>query len=61
VREAEHQTLSSGGTNERMTVMTDFAKRDCLRALENINISLSHNAECARKTLDIPPSACNVG
>lgn len=60
VREAEHQTLSSGGTNERMTVMTDFAKRDSLRALENINISLSHNAECARKTLDIPPSACNV-
>ncbi|MGK0306703.1 MAG: cysteine desulfurase/selenocysteine lyase [Gammaproteobacteria bacterium] len=60
VREAEHQTLSSGGTNERMTVMTDFAKRDSLRALENVNVSLSQNAKCAKKTLDIPPSACNV-
>lgn len=59
-RRSEHQTLSSGGTSERMTVMTDFAKRDSLRALENINISLSHNAKYARKTLDIPPSACNV-
>ena len=60
VREAEHQTLSSGGTNERMTVMTDFAKRDSLRALENVNVSLSQNSKCAKKTLDIPPSACNV-
>jgi cysteine desulfurase/selenocysteine lyase len=60
VREAEHQTLSSGGTNERMTVMTDFAKRDSLRALENVNVSLSQNAKSAKKTLDIPPSACNV-
>jgi cysteine desulfurase/selenocysteine lyase len=58
--QGEHQTLSSGGTSERMTVMTDFAKRDSLRALENINVSLSHNAKYARKTLDIPPSACNV-
>jgi phenylacetate-coenzyme A ligase PaaK-like adenylate-forming protein len=55
VREAEHQTLSSGGTNELMTVMTDFAKRDSLRALENVNVSLSQNAKCAKKTLDIPP------
>jgi cysteine desulfurase/selenocysteine lyase len=60
VREAEHQTLSSGGTNERMTVMTDFAKRDSLRALENVNVLLSQNAKCAKKTLDIPPSVCNV-
>jgi phenylacetate-coenzyme A ligase PaaK-like adenylate-forming protein len=60
VHEAEHQTLSSGGTNERMLVITDFAKRDSLRALENVNVSLSHNSECAKKTLDIPPSACNV-
>lgn len=60
VREAEHQTLSSGGTNERMTVMTDFAKRDSLRALENVNVALSQNTKYAKKTLDIPPSACNV-
>jgi cysteine desulfurase/selenocysteine lyase len=56
----EHQTLSSGGTSERMTVMTDFAKRDCLRALENLNVEYSHGSLWARKTLDIPPSACNV-
>ena len=53
VREAEHQTLSSGGTNERMLVITDFVKRDSLRALENVNVSLSHNSECAKKTLDV--------
>jgi phenylacetate-coenzyme A ligase PaaK-like adenylate-forming protein len=43
-----------------MTVMTDFAKRDSLRALENVNVSLSQSAKCAKKTLDISPSACNV-
>lgn len=59
-RQTEHQTLASGGTSERMTVVTDFAKRDRLRALENVNVALSHQAFWARKTLDIPPSACNV-
>ncbi|MEM7418456.1 MAG: aminotransferase class V-fold PLP-dependent enzyme [Pseudomonadota bacterium] len=59
-RKEEHQTLASGGTSERMTVVTDFAKRDRLRALENVNIALSHQTFWARKTLDIPPSACNV-
>jgi len=56
----EHQWLSSAGTSERMTVITDFAKRDSLRALEQVNTVLSHQQQTARRTLDIPPSVCNI-
>jgi cysteine desulfurase/selenocysteine lyase len=59
-KKSEHQVLSSGGTSERMAVTTDFNKRDHLRKLENINIELTHKHLSARKTLDIPPSSCNV-
>jgi len=56
----EHQWLSSAGTSERMTVITDFAKRDSLRALEQVNTVLSHQQQTARRTLDLPPSVCNI-
>ncbi|MDU0355908.1 hypothetical protein RS130_20255 [Paraglaciecola aquimarina] len=54
------QFLSSAGTNDRMTVVTDFVKRDFLRASEHLTIKLSQGQPFGRRTVDIPPSACNV-
>ncbi|MGJ8682227.1 hypothetical protein [Paraglaciecola sp.] len=54
------QFLSSAGTNDRMTVVTDFVKRDYLRAAEHLTIKLSQGQPFGRCTVDIPPSACNV-
>ena len=57
---ATWQFLSSAGTNDRMTVVTDFDKRDYLRAAEHLNIRLSQGHPFGKCTIDIPPSACNV-
>ncbi len=54
------QYLSSAGTTGRMTVVTDFAKRDYLRAAELLNIKLAIDSVVGAPTTDIPPSACNV-
>lgn len=54
------QYLSSAGTTGRITVVTDFSKRDYLRAAELLNIKLATNQVVGKPTIDIPPSACNV-
>ncbi len=54
------QYLSSAGTTGRMTVVTDFDKRDYLRAAEHLNLKLAICRPLGIPTADIPPSACNV-
>ena len=54
------QYLSSAGTTGRMTVVTDFDKRDYLRAAEHLNLKLAISRPLGIPTADIPPSACNV-
>ncbi len=54
------QYLSSAGTTGRMTVVVDFEKRDYLRAAEHLNLKLATGSALGYKSVDIPPSACNV-
>ncbi len=54
------QYLSSSGTTERMIVVTDFEKRDHLRAAEYLNIHYATGSPVGKKGVDIPPNACNV-
>lgn len=54
------QYLSSAGTTGRMTVVVDFEKRDFLRAAEHLNLKLATGSALGYKSVDIPPSACNV-
>lgn len=54
------QYLSSAGTTERMTVVTDFNKRDYLRAAEYFNLFIALGRPVGQTGLDIPPNACNV-
>jgi len=54
------QYLSSAGTNEKMSVVTDFSKRDYLRAAEYLNLFYATGHPIGQKGIDIPPSACNV-
>lgn len=54
------QCLSSAGTTGRMTVVTDFAKRDYLRAAEHVNLKAALDKAVGCTTLDIPSPACNV-
>jgi len=54
------QYLSSSGTAERMTVVTDFEKRDYLRAAEYLNLHYAVGAPVGKRGIDIPPNACNV-
>ena len=54
------QYLSSAGTTDRMTVVTDFSKRDYLRAAEHFNLYKAIGRPFGLPTVDIPPSACNV-
>jgi phenylacetate-CoA ligase len=54
------QYLSSSGTSERMTVVTDFNKRDYLRAAEYLNLYFTLGKPVGQGGIDIPPNACNV-
>jgi len=54
------QYLSSSGTSERMTVVTDFNKRDYLRAAEYLNLYFALGKPLGQCGMDIPPNACNV-
>jgi phenylacetate-CoA ligase len=54
------QYLSSSGTSERMTVVTDFDKRDYLRAAEYLNLYFASGKPLGQSGIDIPPNACNV-
>ena len=54
------QYLSSAGTTGRMTVVVDFEKRDYLRAAEHLNLKLATGCALGYKSVDIPPSACNL-
>ena len=57
---SDWQYLSSAGTTGRMTVVVDFLKRDYLRAAEHLNLKLATGSALGLKSVDIPPSACNV-
>lgn len=59
-RTEDWQYLSSAGTTGRMTVVVDFVKRDYLRAAEHLNLKLATGSALGYKSVDIPPSACNV-
>jgi len=57
---SDWQYLSSAGTTGRMTVVVDFNKRDHLRAAEHLNLKLATGSPLGKRSVDIPPSACNV-
>jgi phenylacetate-CoA ligase len=52
--------LSTAGTTDRMTVISDFPKRDHRRSSELRALHLALGAEVGVKTVEIPPNACNV-
>jgi phenylacetate-CoA ligase len=52
--------LSTAGTTDRMTVISDFRKRDHRRSSELRAVHLSLGAEVGVCTVEIPPNACNV-
>jgi len=60
IEKDDWQYLSSAGTTGRMTVVVDFEKRDYLRAAEHLNLKLATGTAFGLKSVDIPPSACNV-
>jgi len=60
IKKDDWQFLSSAGTTGRMTVVVDFEKRDYLRAAEHLNLKLATGTAFGLKSVDIPPSACNV-
>ncbi len=54
------QYLSSAGTTDRMTVVTDFNKRDHLRAAEHLNLNIAIGQPLGKPGIDVPPHACNI-
>jgi phenylacetate-coenzyme A ligase PaaK-like adenylate-forming protein len=52
--------LSTAGTTDRMTVISDFPKRDQRRSGELRALRLSLGGDVGIPTVEIPPNACNV-
>ena len=51
---------STAGTTDRMTVVSDFVKRDHTRSAELRALRVATARDVAIETVDIPPNACNV-
>lgn len=49
---------SSSGTIERLTVIHDFRKRDCVRAADLLSLYCASKYEPGYKLLEIPPDIC---
>jgi phenylacetate-CoA ligase len=54
------QYLSTSGTTDRLTVVSDFAKRDQRRACELRVLKTTLEKDLAVRSVEIPPNACNV-
>jgi phenylacetate-CoA ligase len=52
--------LSTAGTTDRLTVISDFRKRDHRRSSELRALRLTVGADVAVRTVEVPPNACNV-
>jgi phenylacetate-CoA ligase len=52
--------LSTAGTTDRMTVISDFPKRDQRRSSELRALRISLGGDVGIPTVEIPPNACNV-
>lgn len=51
---------TTSGTLDRMTVVTDFAKRDYLRSSELRVLQTALGADISVPTVEVPPNACNA-
>jgi len=54
------QYLSTSGTTDRLTVVSDFAKRDQRRACELRVLKTALGQDLAVRSVEIPPNACNA-
>lgn len=52
--------LSTSGTTDRLSVISDFQKRDYRRSCEFHALIIANGASIAVETIEIPPNACNV-
>jgi phenylacetate-CoA ligase len=59
-RETDWRYSSTAGTTDRMTVITDFCKRDHSRSSELRALRLALGTEVGVNTVEIPPNACNI-
>jgi len=51
---------ASSGTTDRVTIVTDFRKRDFLRASELRSLHQTTGIALAGRTVEIPPDSCNI-
>jgi phenylacetate-CoA ligase len=59
--EGERAYLTTSGTTaDRMTVVSDFAKRDAGRAAELHSLKIALNQDVGVASVEIPPNACNA-
>ena len=56
---AERRWQGTGGTTHRINVITDFQKRDIVRALELVAYSEDNPYSVGRRMTTIPPDACS--
>lgn len=60
-RELERAYLTTSGTTaDRMTIVSDFAKRDAGRAAELHSLKIAINQDVGVASVEIPPNACNA-
>jgi phenylacetate-CoA ligase len=59
-RAGEHRYVATSGTLDRMTVVTDFAKRDRIRSAELRVLHTALGADVAVPCVEVPPNACNA-
>lgn len=52
--------LSTSGTTDRLSVVSDFQKRDYRRSCELHALIMTFGAAIGIETVEIPPNACNV-